>query len=90
MTGPVPPGHPSITTFVVDVPIAIIPIDDIFLLPLPDTPAVTALLASISPGTGFVPVAVTSLHIPEPSTFMLAALGVVGLVAYGWRRRRRT
>ncbi len=27
-----------------------------------------------------------SLGIPEPSTFILAAIGLVGLAAYGWRR----
>ena len=25
---------------------------------------------------------------PEPSTMMIASLGAVGLLAYGWRRRR--
>ena len=28
--------------------------------------------------------------VPEPSTFVLTALGLLGLLAYGWRRRRRT
>ena len=27
--------------------------------------------------------------VPEPSSFVLAALGLIGLVAYGWRQRRR-
>ena len=27
--------------------------------------------------------------VPEPSTFALTALGLIGLLAYGWRRRRR-
>ena len=27
--------------------------------------------------------------IPEPSTIILAAIGLVGLAAYGWRRRKR-
>ena len=27
--------------------------------------------------------------VPEPSTFALATLALVGLLAYGWRRRRR-
>ena len=31
----------------------------------------------------------TGPHIPEPSTFVLLAMGAVGLLAYTWRRRRR-
>ena len=31
----------------------------------------------------------TLTPIPEPSAFVLGAFGVIGLVAYGWRRRRR-
>ena len=27
--------------------------------------------------------------VPEPSTLTLAALGLLGLIAYGWRRRRQ-
>ncbi len=27
--------------------------------------------------------------IPEPSTVILAAIGLVGLAAFGWRRRKR-
>jgi hypothetical protein len=26
--------------------------------------------------------------IPEPSSFALIAVGIVGLIGYGWRRRR--
>ncbi len=32
---------------------------------------------------------VHGLTIPEPSTVMLAAMGLVGLAAFGWRRRKR-
>jgi uncharacterized repeat protein (TIGR03803 family) len=31
---------------------------------------------------------VFSLTVPEPSTFVLLAAGVIGLLVYGWRRRR--
>jgi hypothetical protein len=30
----------------------------------------------------------TTNHVPEPSAVMLLAMGVVGLLAYAWRRRR--
>ena len=85
MLDPGPPGHPTSYAFSAEVPIAVIPIDDVFLLPLPDTPEVTALLSTIMPGTGFVPVAFTSLHVPEPSTVGLFAFG---LSFFAWRRRR--
>jgi hypothetical protein len=26
--------------------------------------------------------------IPEPSTFVLAAIGLIGLLAYAWRKRK--
>ncbi|NQU23567.1 MAG: PEP-CTERM sorting domain-containing protein [Candidatus Nealsonbacteria bacterium] len=38
-------------------------------------------LQVINPGATFV---------PEPSTFILLIMGAVGLLAYGWRRRRKT
>ena len=46
----------------------------------------------VGPGNAFSGQAGTfhSFQIPEPSTFALAALGLVGLLAYGWRRRKRT
>lgn len=31
--------------------------------------------------------AITAI-VPEPSTFFLASLGLLGLVSFGWRRRR--
>ena len=33
---------------------------------------------------------VNGLYIPEPSTLILLTMGAVGLLAYGWRRRRVT
>ena len=32
---------------------------------------------------------IIAVPIPEPSTVILAAIGLVGLAAYGWRRRKR-
>lgn len=35
-----------------------------------------------------IDIQITSDAVPEPSTFLLAAIGLLGLGAYGWRRRR--
>jgi hypothetical protein len=34
-------------------------------------------------------VVIDTISIPEPSTVILAAIGLVGLAAFGWRRRKR-
>jgi hypothetical protein len=32
--------------------------------------------------------AISGSAVPEPSTFALAAIGLLGLLGWGWRRRR--
>jgi hypothetical protein len=41
-------------------------------------------VGSAAPGQATV----FAIAIPEPSSIMLAALGIVSLMAYGWRRKR--
>ena len=38
------------------------------------------------PGGGFTPQSI----VPEPSTMAIAGLGALGMIGYGWRRRRRS
>ena len=39
--------------------------------------------------TGGTPVPISAVNTPEPSSLLLLALGTLGLVGYGWRRRKR-
>ena len=78
------PGHDPVFLFTAVEPIFVLPIDDVILL-IPAVPEFAALIAAIMPGTGFVPVSSTSLHLPEPSIGTLLLLALAGTAAL--RRR---
>ena len=84
------PGHPSFFEFVAEEPITLMSIEDVLAL-IPAVPEFAALIAAIESGsgTGVVPVATTSLHVPEPSTTILLLLGLVGTSIVSFDRRRR-
>ncbi len=43
---------------------------------------------TIPPDTVLSQVVVDTISVPEPSSAILAALGLIGLAAWGWRRRK--
>jgi hypothetical protein len=43
----------------------------------------------LTSGTGFGSLTVNVTSVPEPSTFVLAALGLLGIACCGWRGRRK-
>jgi hypothetical protein len=49
-----------------------------------------SLTFSVDSGTGFPFLNGFQIVTPEPSSFVLGGLALAGLVAYGWRNRRRS
>ena len=90
MLGPVPPGHSSRTKFSAEVPIELLPVEDVITLleslatSNPDIAPVIDLIDT-TPGT-VMPVARTSLHIPEPTSLAMSVI-LAGASVLVWRGR---
>ena len=59
-------------------------------LGIPDPNAENIFQIGLDPDNVMIVYDPVALGIPEPSTVILAAIGLVGLAAFGWRRRKRS